>query len=395
MRKNTLLKPMKHSNKKPIYADYAATTPISAGVLDAMRPYLTEHYGNPSSLHYYGRKAQHAIDEARAQIATILRRDHTEIIFTATATESINTFFHSAILEAQQQGIQKPHIITTTIEHSAVLEACRYAEQHHSATVRYISPDSEGIINPQSIQDALTKNTVLVSIGYANNEIGTVQPMRTITSILKNHPTLIHTDATQAIGYCNIQEDIVPIHAITFSAHKIYGPKGIGLLYIKKGTPIHSLIVGGKQEHSHRAGTENVAAIVGFAKALAETETIKQQEYKRQKQLQNTLITDLLKNPAITLNGSRTHRLPNNIHISIENIKNDSALPYLDDRGICVATGSACTSNTPEPSHVLIALGRTEQQAKSGIRITIGRNTTQEEVRTIAQTIHTMTRDIS
>lgn len=385
---------MQQNNKEPLYADYAATTPVSEHVAAAMRPYLTEHYGNPSSLHSYGRKAQHAIDESRAQIADILHCDHREIIFTATATESINTFFYSAVLEAQQRGIQNPHIITTTIEHSAVLEACRHTEQHHSAIVHYISPNSEGIIDPQHIQDALTADTILVSIGYANNEIGTVQPMSRITRVLKNHPAFIHTDATQAIGYCNVQENIVSLHALTFSAHKIYGPKGIGLLYVKNGTPFHPLIVGGKQEYSHRAGTENVAAIVGFAKALAETENIKQQEYKRQKHLQETLITDLLKNPAITLNGSRTHRLPNNIHISIDRIKNDVALPYLDDRGICVAAGSACTSNTPEPSHVLLALGHTKQQAQNGIRITIGRNTTQKDIQTLAQTIHEMTHNL-
>lgn len=369
----------------PIYLDYASTTPTSPRAFKAMQKYFSKQYGNPSSLHYYGRQAQNALDQSRTEIARILNCSYKEIIFTASATESINTIINSAI----QDPSSDPHIITTSIEHSAVLEACRTTK----AKISFVQPDTKGLIEPNQIEGLLTKNTVLVSIGYANNEIGTIQPIKEIAKTLKNHKAILHTDATQAAGYCNIDTKELGVDAMTISSHKIYGPKGAGILFIKENCPLYPLIVGGKQESNRRAGTENIPAIVGLKEALKETEETKEEETKKQKMLRDLLIKQLLENKEITLNGSMENRLPNNVNISIENIKSDIALAYLDNQGICVSSGSACTSNTPQPSYVLKEIKN--KNPENGIRITIGRNTKETDINKTSSTIKEMIRDFT
>ena len=376
-------------NTNHIYLDYASTTPVSNRVFKTMQPYFSEKYGNPSSLHLYGREAQNALDDARTTIADILNCDRKEITFTASATESINTIVHTSIHDGREKNIQHPHIITTQIEHSAVLETCR---KEMNAEVDYIQPDENGFIDPAHVEKLLTKNTVLVSIGYANNEIGTIQPIQEIAEILKSHPAIFHTDATQAAGYCEIDTKKLGVDALTASSHKIYGPKGAGLLFLSKKYNLQPLLVGGEQENSSRAGTENIPAIVGFAEALSETEKTKDSEPKRQKDLRDTLIKDLLKHPKITLNGGQESRLPNNINISIEGIKNDVALAYLDRRGIYVSSGSACSSNTPSPSYVLTAINN--PHPRNSLRITLGRPTKKQDIEEASQAIHQMIADL-
>lgn len=371
---------------KPTYLDYASTTPVSHRVLKAMQEYFSEKYGNPSSLHYYGRQAQNALDEARTDISKILNCSYKEIIFTSSATESINMIINSAIKNSNSPN---PHIITTSIEHSAVLQSSKETK----AKVSFIQPDKNGLIKPSQIEELLTDTTVLVSIAYANNEIGTIQPIKEIAEILKNHKAIFHTDATQAAGYCNINTQELGIDAMTISSHKIYGPKGAGILFIKENYPLHPIIVGGKQESAKRAGTENIPAIVGLKEALKETEEIKEKESERQKKLRDLLTKQLLENKEITLNGSQEKRLPNNININIENIKSDIAIAYLDNKGICISSGSACTSNTPQPSYVLKEIKNKNPQ--NGIRITIGRNTKESDIHKAYSTIKEMIKDLS
>lgn len=366
-----------------VYLDYAATTPIDPKVFKAMAPYFKKDFGNPSSIHGYGQKALSAIDEARQTAADFLGCSQDEIIFTGSATEANNL----AIF-----GLVKPggHIITTNIEHHAVLEPFQ-ALSKRGIEVTYVPVDKEGLVSVSDIKKAIKPNTVLVSIMYANNEIGTVQPIAEIGKMLPDN-IYFHTDAVQAANYfdCNVKN--LGVDLLTLSAHKIYGPKGTGLLYVREGVKIEPFILGGGQEQGRRSGTENVAAIVGFAQALKEVQNpkIKIQSIKI-KQYRDKIIKTILKYiPDARLNGSLAQRLPNNANISFEGAEGEAIVIALDQKGIACSTGSACSSRSLQASHVLLALGLSEEQAHGSLRITVGRYTSQLEVERFLKVLPTV-----
>ena len=372
-----------------IYLDYASTTPLSKQAFNAMLPYLQDKFGNPSSVHTPGQFAQAGLDNARASVARILECDHREIIFTSGATESIALALFGVIHNSKQ-----PHIITTTLEHSAVLNSARHLEKQ-GVEVSYISPTKHGIIQVQDVAQVLKPNTALVSVMLANNEIGTFQPIRDIATAVKNKnkDVVIHSDITQAVNYVDIRPKELGVDMLSFSSHKIYGPKGVGCLYKKQSVEITPMLFGGEQEHNLRAGTENIASIVGFAVALEQAQKNKQwyNEANKVKTLRDALLEQLLKEPRISLNGSLENRLPNNINITLQGIPAQTALPYLDSRGVYVSSASACTSHTLKPSYVVEAIGKKEQ-ARNTIRISLGRHTTEQDIQTTAHIIRTLTR---
>lgn len=360
-----------------IYLDYAATTPLDPKVLRAMLPYLKKDFGNPSSIYNFGQQALGAINEARQIVADFLGCSAAEIVFTGSATEADNLAIFGVVKAVK---ISKPHIITSQIEHHAVLEPCQGLAKE-GVEVTYLPVDKEGLVRVADVKKAIKQNTVLVSIMYANNEIGTIQPIAEISKVLKGG-ILFHTDAVQAANYleCNVQK--LGVDLLTLSGHKIYGPKGVGALFIKKGTKIAPLIYGGGHENGLRSGTENVAGIVGLAQAIKEIQDpkIKLQNI-RIKHLRDKIIKNVLKIiPDAKLNGSDSQRLPNNINFSFEGAEGEAMVIALDQKGIAVSTGSACSSKTLEPSHVLLALGLSDISAHTSLRITLGRQTTEKEV---------------
>ncbi len=354
---------------KPIYLDYAATTPVDPKVLKEMLPYLKEECGNPSSIHNFGQKAQMAVDKARERVAGFLSCSPSEIVFTGSATEANNL----AIF-----GISPSHIITTKIEHHAVFEPCEALEKE-GVEVTYLPVGKEGIVKVSDVEKAIKENTVLVSVMYANNEIGSIQPIAEIGKLLKNSKILFHTDAVQAVNYLDCDVQKLGVDLLTLSAHKIYGPKGIGALYIKKGTSIRPLIYGGNQEHGMRSGTENVAGIVGLGTAISQIPNIP--NIPKTQELRDKLIDSILeKIPNSKLNGSREYRLANNVNVTFEGAEGESMVIALDQEGIAASTGSACSTRSLEPSHVLLALGLTPEQAHGSLRLTLGRYTTKQEI---------------
>lgn len=360
-----------------IYLDYASATPVDQRVLNQMLPYFSEEYGNPQSRHQKGKKAKIAIDNAREKVAKILNCRESEIIFCGSATEANNL----AIFGLAQNS--PAHFITTKIEHPSVLEPFKELEKRgHKVT--YLNVDHEGFINLEELANAITKETKLVSIIYANNEIGTIQNIKKISTICKKHQVLFHTDACQAAGSESL--DTTNIDLMTLNASKIYGPKGIGLLYCRREIKLSPQIHGGGQERNLRSGTHNVPNIVGFAKALK----IAQQE-PLNPSLRDHFIEEILKIPNTKLNGPRTNRLPNNINISFENIDNTDLLLHLDNAGIFCSSSSSCASGSEKPSHVLKAIGLTEKDAKSSIRITLGKPTTEEEINYTLETLKNLT----
>ena len=363
-----------------IYLDYAASTPIDPKVFRAMLPYLKKDFGNPSSIHSFGQKALTAVDEAREQVSKFLGCQINEIVFTGSATEANNLVIQGI---CARPGLAHPHIITTQVEHHAVLETCRALEKQ-GVEVTYLPMDKDGLVSVSDVEKAIKPNTILVSIMYANNEIGTAQPIAEISKLIGHRMSKIyfHTDAVQAANYLDCDVNKLGVDLLTLSAHKIYGPKGVGALYIKKGTPIEPLIFGGGQESGLRSGTENVPGIVGLGAATKEIQDpkIKIQNI-RIRQLRDKLIKGILKRiPDARLNGSPIHRLPNNINISFKGAEGEALVIALDQKGIAVSTGSACSSKTLEPSHVLLALGLSEEEAHCSLRITLGRYTTEEEI---------------
>ena len=368
---------------KQIYLDYAATTPVDKEVLKAMTPYLKKDFGNPSSLHRFGQKTRSAIDEVRRKVAKFLNCSESEIIFTGSATEANNLAIFGVVRALKKKEI-KPHIITTKIEHHAVLHPFEELEKE-GVEVSFIAPNKEGIVEIDDIQKAIKENTVFISIMYANNEIGTIQPIQKIGKLIarlnknRKYKIYFHTDAVQAVNYldCNVKE--LGVDFLTLSAHKIYGPKGVGALFVKQGTPIEPIIYGGGHEFGLRSGTENVAGIVGLGKAIELVEKHKN-DIKRIKKLQDKIIEEVLKIPNTRLNGSREKRLPNNVNISISGVEGESLVIALDQYGIAVSTGSACSSKELKPSHVLLAIGLSPKEAHGSLRITLGRFTTEEEV---------------
>ncbi len=363
--------------KKIIYLDNAATTRTSPAVVEAMLPYFSENYGNASSIYSIGAKSKEAITESRETIASVLGARPEEIYFTAGGTEADNWALKATADAYRTKG---NHIITSKIEHHAILHTCEFLEKH-GFEVTYIDVDENGIIRLDQLEKAIRPETILISVMFANNEIGTIQPIREIGQIAKKHGILFHTDAVQAFGQLPIQVDELNIDMLSSSAHKICGPKGIGFLYIRKGVKIRSFVHGGAQERRRRAGTENVPGIVGYAKAAQEAADTMEQRTQRERELRDYLIDRMLSEiPYTRLNGHRTRRLPNNANFSFQFIEGESLLIMLDMEGICGSSGSACTSGSLDPSHVLLAIGLPHEIAHGSLRLTLGEETTKEEI---------------
>ncbi len=359
-----------------VYFDNASTTPVDPEVKKAMERYFSISYGNPSSMNKLGLEARHAVEDARFSVAGVLGCKLTEVIFTSGGTESNNLAIQGAARANKAKG---KHIITTMIEHSSVLNACKYLESE-GYSVTYLKVDKEGLVDLNDLERAIRKDTVLISIGYANNEIGTIQDIASIGAIARKHKVVFHTDACQAAGYLELNVDKLKVDFMTLNGAKIYGPKGVGVLYKRTGASMKPLFFGGEQEFGLRAGTENVPGIVGFAKALELAEKQKLQEAKRTSALRDYLIKELLKIPSTRLNGPLDNRLPNNVNVSFFGVEGESLSLILNDDGFFASTGSACASRSSEPSHVLTALGLKYKDAKAALRITLGRMTTKVDV---------------
>ena len=359
-----------------IYMDYAATAPVLPEVLDAMLPFFISRFGNASGIHENGRDARKAVEQARRQVAEAIGAESREIVFTSGGSESDNLAIQGTAFALQEKG---KHIITSQIEHPAVLNTCRWLEKL-GFRVTYLPVDACGTVDPESVREAIGGETILVSIMTANNEIGTVQPIRQIGEICREKGVVFHTDAVQAIGA--IRTDVTDMHAdlLSMSAHKFHGPKGTGALYIRKGSRLESLIHGGKQERGLRAGTENVPGIAGMGKAIEIATKEREEKNVRIRALRDRLTAKILEIPGARLNGHPTERLANNCHFSFTGIESEALLLRLDLAGISASGGSACTSGSMEPSHVLKAIGLKDEMLRGGIRLTLGRETTAEEV---------------
>ena len=359
------------------YFDNAATTQIDDNVFKEMIPYLTSNYGNASSIYEIGRESREAIENSRNIISKIINSKSSEIYFTSGGSESDNTTLKGIASAYKQKG---NHIITSQIEHPAILETCKYLEQK-GYVVTYLPVDEYGLIDLKTLENSITDSTILISIMFANNEIGTIEPIKKIGEIAHKHNVFFHSDAVQAIGNININVKEMNIDALSLSGHKFYGPKGIGALYINEKINFDKLILGGHQEKNMRAGTENVAGIVGLAKALELADAQLENHTEYIKYLRDYIFNELKKSvPNIRINGDLINRLPGNVNVSFKNINGNKILLYLDEKKICVSTGSACSSSSNNVSHVLKAINVPEDYINGSIRITIGKNNTKEEV---------------
>ena len=383
--------------KKQIYLDYAASTPIDKRVLEAMMPYMRRHYGNPSSTHSFGQKTRAAIEQAREQVARFLHCEADEVIFTSGATEANNLAIRGIIQDIRYR-IQdtKPHIVTTAIEHESVLEPCRTLEGEGIAEVTYVKPQKDGIVLAEDIKSAIKPNTVLVSVMYANSEIGTIQPIAEIGAMLKDYKLktkdyklVFHVDAVQAANFLDCNVDTLHADLLTLSGHKIYGPKGVGVLYKRQGVKVLPLLEGGGQEMGLRSGTENVAAIVGMGEAVEGLENPRMMVTNITiRQLRDKLIKAVLRKvPNSELSGSQDMRLANNAHFRFQGVEGWDIVIALDQKGIAVSTGSACSEKTQEPSHVLLALELKGKDALSALRVTLGKQTKPEEIENVVKAI--------
>ena len=354
---------------KNVYMDYAATTYVKPEVLEEMMPFFTEKYGNPSSFYGISRETKMAIDKARARVAKALNCDLNEVYFTGGGSEADNWAIKGIASAHRKKG---NHIITTKIEHHAVLHTCEYLEKQ-GFEVTYLNVDKEGFIDLEELKNAITDKTILVSIMFANNEIGTIQPIKEIGEICRERKVFFHTDAVQAVGNIPVDVKEMNIDLLSLAGHKIYGPKGIGALYIRKGVRIDNLVHGGGQERARRAGTENTASIVGLGKAIELATENLEEHNKKLTILRDKLIDGLLKVPHTRLNGPRgDKRLPGNANITFEFIEGESILLSLDFEGVCASSGSACTSGSLDPSHVLLAIGLPHELAHGSLRLTLG-----------------------
>lgn len=378
-----------------IYADNAATTKISPAAMAAMTKCMEEAYGNPSSLHSVGQKAAEVLQKAREDIAEILGADFREIYFTSGGTEADNQAIYSAAVFGAKKG--RKHIISSAIEHHAVLHMLNRLEKE-GFEITLLDVGEKGIVDPEAVRKAIREDTVLVTIMYANNEIGTLQPIREIAEICREKKVIFHTDAVQAAGHVPINVAEEKIDMLSLSAHKFHGPRGIGVLYVRKGVPLFNLIEGGAQERGRRPGTENLPAIVGMAAALKEAVSDMEAAGEKTAALRDILIEGLSKIPHARLNGDTRKRLPGNVNFCFEGIEGESLLLLLDNKGIAASSGSACTSGSLDPSHVLLALGLPHEVAHGSLRLSISEENTEEEMRYIVDAVREVVeylRDIS
>ncbi len=362
---------------KKIYLDNAATTSLKSEVLEEMMPILKENYGNPSGIYSIGRNARKEVEKSRQTVAEILGANSNEIFFTSGGTESDNWAIRGVAFAQLRKG--KNHIITSKIEHHAVLHTVKELEKE-GFEATYLDVDKNGFVNPEDVKAAITEKTALVTVMYANNEIGTIQKISEIGKVCHEKGVIFHTDAVQAVGHLEINVKEQNIDLLSLSGHKFHGPKGVGALYVKKGVRILNLMQGGAQESNKRPGTENVAGIVGLAKALEISMQNRNEKNKDLEKKRDFLITELLKIKRSRLNGDRTERLPGNVNISFEGIEGESLLLLLDAAGICASSGSACTSGSLDPSHVLLAIGLVHEVAHGSLRLSLDESTTMEEL---------------
>ena len=379
--------------QKIIYMDHAGTTPVDPRVLDAMMPYFSQQFGNPSSYHAIGQEATRAIDDSRDRVSRILGCQPGEVVFTSGGTESDNAALKGVAAALKGTG---NHIITSNIEHHAVLYACQYLEDA-GFEVTYLPVDRYGLVDPSEVARAITDRTILVSIMYANNEIGTIEPIPEIARMVKeqavalNRTIVMHTDAVQAPGFLDLNVQRLGVDLLSFSSHKFYGPKGMGVLYLKRGIPFLPQQQGGGQERERRSGTENVVGIVGTAVALELAEAEREQTSERCCRLRDRIIEGVQNNiPNVHLNGHPEQVLPNNVNFSFENVDGEPLLLGLDMIGICASSGSACSSGSLEPSHVLLALGQSADLARGSLRLTLGRGNSDEEVDSLLSELITL-----
>ncbi len=367
-----------------IYLDHAATTPAHPKVVKAMLPYFAESFGNPSSIHSYGQEAKAVVEEARAKVAKLIGARSEEIVFTSGGTEANSLALIGVAYASEHKG---NHIIATAIEHHAVLEACKFLERR-GFKITCLPVDKYGLIAPDDVRKTITAKTILVSVMQANNEVGTIEPVEEVGEIAREAGVYFHTDAVQAVGHIPVNVDELKVDLLSFSAHKFYGPKGVGALYVRKGTRLVSLIHGGEQEKRRRAGTENIPAIVGFGKAAELAGQAMEKEAEQQVYLRDKLIRGLVERiDHIRLNGHPTRRLPNNVNVSVDFVEGESLILNLDLEGICASTGSACSSASLEPSHVLLALGVPPERAHGSLRFTLGRENTEAEVERVLEVL--------
>lgn len=363
---------------KVIYLDNAATTRTAPEVVEAMLPYFSECYGNPSSIYDLAGKSKEAITAARRQIAEVIGAKPEEIYFTAGGSEADNWALKAAFETYASKG---NHIITTKIEHHAILHTCEYLEKQRGARITYLDVDENGLVRPEDLQEAITPETILISVMFANNEIGTIEPIRELGAIAREHGVLFHTDAVQAFGQVPINVDDCGIDMLSSSGHKLNGPKGIGFLYIRKGVKIRSFVHGGAQERKRRAGTENVPGIAGYGAAASRAAKTMAERAAKETELRDYMIERIEKEiPFVKVNGDRVKRLPNNVNVSFQFIEGESMLLMLDNYGICASSGSACTSGSLDPSHVLMAIGLPHEIAHGSLRATLSEETTKEDV---------------
>ena len=369
---------------KRIYLDYAATTPTHPKVVEAMLPYFTEAFGNPSSIYACGQETKGAIEEARIKVANLIGARDEEIVFTSGGTEADNLALMGVAFANEAKG---NHIITTAIEHHAVIETCQFLESR-GFKVTYLPVDNHGMVDPNHVRKAITAKTILISVMHANNEVGTIEPITEISRIAREAGAYCHTDAVQAVGRIPVDVNELGVDLLSMSAHKLYGPKGVGALYIRKGTRLTPMMHGGDQERKRRASTENVPGIVGFGTAAELAQQEMSQEVQRLTQLRDQLIIGLRERiDHAQLNGHPVRRLPNNVNVSFEFIEGESIVLNLDLENICAATGSACSSSSLEPSYVLLAMGLSPEQAHGSLRLTSGRWTGEEDISRVLEVL--------
>ncbi|MCH8799910.1 MAG: IscS subfamily cysteine desulfurase [Chloroflexi bacterium] len=366
-----------------VYLDHAGTTPLDHKVLEAMVPYFSQRFGNPSSLHSVGQEARYALDEARERVAGVLHCRPREVVFTGGGTESDNAAIHGIATALHETG---NHIVTSSVEHHAVLHTCQYLESQ-GFEVTYLPVDADGMVHPEAVYNAITERTTLVTIMYGNNEIGTINPISEISKSIRkraeemSRTIVFHTDAVQAAGYLTLDVANLGVDLLSLSGHKFHGPKGTGVLYIKRGTPYLPLIHGGGQERERRSGTENIPGIIGLSLALEAADSTREATSEHCAALRDRIIESVLERiPGTRLNGHATQRLPNNANFSFTGVEGEPILLGLDVAGIAASSGSACSSGSLEPSHVLLALGQSAEVARGSLRLTLGRGNTDEEV---------------